>query len=78
MIPIKQTLWLIPIGTCFVSNVFSPTRLPSDTWEASCLVGESVPGFEGVGHEELEQEIDGHWHFYGRGAIRAGSMFFST
>lgn len=39
---------------------------------------ESVHGFEGVGHEELEQEIDGHWHFCGGVAMRAGSMFFST
>lgn len=56
-----------------VLPVFLQTRGKLRAW-----LEESVPGFEGVGHEELEQEIDGHWHFCGRGAIRAGSMFFST
>lgn len=44
----------------------------SGTW-----LEESVSGFGGVGHEELnEEDIDGHWHLCGGVARRAGNLVF--
>jgi len=39
---------------------------------------ESVSGSGGVGREELDEDIHGHWHLCGGVAVRAGNMFFSA